>query len=250
MYIHFPRTNSHWQVSWKKWILKGFEETGRKQWVCLERNSTKGLWNYRRAFPWFQWALERPVQQGGESWASKMVWMKKFWGKYKIINEKKSRTEVGTVLHNGKPVIFKMINKVVRNSKEMQTGTIQQTTLGEDWTSQRNSTGLIGWSQNGRIGCNENKRGRRWHTKCFQLWRRKTHGCQWYYQRKVKDFILTEGRKKRILDKPNWVGPTWYPLVTCISCCPKKIQLKTEASLDILGPLSFIRATSNKGMRQ
>lgn len=40
--------------------------------------------------------------------------------KIQIINEKKSRIEIGTVLHNGKQLIFNMINKVVRSRKEMQ----------------------------------------------------------------------------------------------------------------------------------
>lgn len=40
--------------------------------------------------------------------------------KIQIINEKKSRIEVGTVLHNGKQVIFKRINTAVRSSEEMQ----------------------------------------------------------------------------------------------------------------------------------
>lgn len=36
MYIDLPWINSHWQVSWKKWMLnEGFEETERYQWVWL-----------------------------------------------------------------------------------------------------------------------------------------------------------------------------------------------------------------------
>lgn len=45
-------------------------------------------------------------------------------------------------------------------------------------------------------------------TNAFSCEGGKHMGVTTHYQRKVKDFILSEGRKKKMVDKPSWMGST------------------------------------------